>query len=80
VELHHFERDDVVYTLTALKTAASHSVTWRCTACGNEGPHDFDDDSTAAAIGRTEARIYVEHHVPTHLTGHSIRMIGKQAG
>jgi hypothetical protein len=79
VELHHFERDDVVYTLTALRTAVGHSVMWRCTSCGNEGPYDFDDDSAAAAIGRTDARIYVEHHVPMHLTGHSVRQGSRRA-
>jgi hypothetical protein len=62
-----YERGGIKYFLTVTERHGCFYVGWRCPVCNVEGTVKDGCESQAEAIGRAQARVFSDHHVPIHV-------------
>ena len=73
---HTYERGGIVYRLTVTKTDDGHTVDWECPICSERGRFAYRDESASSALGRAQAHLFSDHHVPVHVLNNSARSAG----
>ena len=66
-----YERGGIAYTLAVVEHEGCLYVRWKCPVCNAEretlrGCYDPDE-----ALGRAQARVFCEHHIPVHVLGNA---------
>jgi hypothetical protein len=70
MELRTYERGGIAYTLAVVERDGQFYVQWKCPICEVEGTMDHGCEVPAEAIGRAQARVFSDHHVPVHVLSH----------
>jgi hypothetical protein len=64
---HTYERGGLHYTLKSTEENGQFTVEWTCHACNRTFQGETFSASEPEAIGRTQAKIFADHHVPVHV-------------
>jgi hypothetical protein len=72
LESQAYERGGIVYKLTVSEREGCFHVRWKCPACGATGEVKGGHDSTSEALGRAQAHVWVDHHIPVHVLNRNL--------
>ena len=61
-----YERDGIEYTVSVYESGGRYRAIWTCWKCERRGGSKETYLSEAEAIGRCEAALFVDHHIPAH--------------
>jgi transposase-like protein len=64
---HAYDRGGLRYTLNSVEENGLFRVNWTCHTCNNTFEGEVSYASEAEAIGRTQATLFADHHVPVHV-------------
>ena len=64
---HIYERGDIAYVLTVIERNGRFFVEWKCPVCGVHRASDQGCEFASEALGRAQARLFSDHHVPVHV-------------
>ena len=67
MQLRTYERGGIAYTLAVVERNGQYYVQWHCPACDAQGETDKGCELPTEAIGRAQARVFSDHHVPVHV-------------
>lgn len=62
-----YERDGIHYSVIVHETGGGYRATWTCESCQRSGGSKDAYKSEAEAVGRCEATLFVDHHIPVHI-------------
>jgi hypothetical protein len=69
MQLRTFERGGIAYSLAVVERDGQFYVQWHCPACNAEEVIPRGCHAPEEAIGRAQARVFSDHHVPVHVLG-----------
>jgi hypothetical protein len=67
MQLQTFEWGGIAYTLAIVKHNGQFYAQWHCPTCNAEDVVPKPCHAPAEAIGRAQARVFSDHHVPVHI-------------
>jgi hypothetical protein len=73
MEYHTYERGGITYTFAVTAEQGSFCIAWTCPVCESAGSVKLRCESSNEAIGRAQACIFSDHHVPVHVMGRATK-------